>query len=54
MASDESDLEFYARRAREERKAARHALGEARALHERLADEYEAKVKELRGLVTDV
>lgn len=46
----ESDLDFYTRRAAEERKAARLALGEAtRHMHERLADEYALKVKQLRG-----
>lgn len=44
----ESDLEFYSRRAAEERKAAHLALGEeARRMHERLADEYDLKVKAL-------
>jgi hypothetical protein len=46
----ESDLDFYTRRAAEERKAVRLALGEeARRMHERLADEYTLKVKQLRG-----
>jgi hypothetical protein len=46
----ESDLDFYTRRAAEERKAADRALGEeARRMHERLADEYTLKVKQLRG-----
>jgi hypothetical protein len=46
----ESDLDFYTRRAAEERKAVRLALGEeARRMHERLADEYALKVKQLRG-----
>lgn len=46
----ESDLDFYTRRAAEERRAMKLALGEqARAMHERLADEYDAKVRELRG-----
>lgn len=50
----ESDLEFYTRRAAEERKAARLALGDAQAMHEKLADEYAQRAKELRGLVTDI
>lgn len=51
----ESDLDFYTRRAAEERKAAQLALGdEARRMHERLADEYAHKVKELRGVTSDI
>jgi hypothetical protein len=50
----ESDLDFYTRRAAEERRAMRVALGEeARAMHERLAQEYEQKVRDLRAVTAD-
>lgn len=51
MVSDmESDLQSYTRRAAEERKATNAALGEeARRMHERLAEEYELKVRALKA-----
>jgi hypothetical protein len=51
----ESDLDFFTRRSKEERRAAKLALGpEAREMHERLASEYEQKVKDLRGSANDI